>query len=65
MTAVSYRNFTGTAAENYQRHFVPAIAEPGCADARSTLVLTSPIAHRSFDLRAPRERRLRGADLCG
>jgi ubiquinone/menaquinone biosynthesis C-methylase UbiE len=28
MTTASYRNFTGTAAENYQRYFVPAIATP-------------------------------------
>lgn len=28
MTDLSYRNFTGTAAENYERHFVPAIAMP-------------------------------------
>jgi len=28
MTSVSYRNYSGTAAENYQRYFVPAIAEP-------------------------------------
>ncbi len=28
MTTPSYRNFTGTAAETYQRHFVPAIAIP-------------------------------------
>jgi ubiquinone/menaquinone biosynthesis C-methylase UbiE len=28
MTNVSYRSFTGTGAENYQRHFVPAIATP-------------------------------------
>lgn len=28
MPSVSYRNYTGTAAENYQRHFVPAIGEP-------------------------------------
>jgi len=26
--AASYRNFTGTGAENYQRYFVPAIATP-------------------------------------
>jgi hypothetical protein len=26
MSSVSYRNFTGTGAENYQRYFVPAIA---------------------------------------
>lgn len=32
MTQTSYRNFTGTAAENYQRHFVPAIAEPVSGD---------------------------------
>ena len=28
MTTTSYRNFTGTSAENYQRYFVPAIATP-------------------------------------
>jgi SAM-dependent methyltransferase len=28
MSAVSYQHFTGTAAENYQRDFVPAIATP-------------------------------------
>lgn len=28
MPAVSYRDFTGTGAENYQRFFVPAIATP-------------------------------------
>ena len=28
MTTASYRNFTGTAAENYERYFVPAIAMP-------------------------------------
>ena len=28
MTTVSYRNFTGTAAENYERYFVPKIATP-------------------------------------
>lgn len=28
MTTVSYRSFTGTAAENYERHFVPKIAAP-------------------------------------
>ena len=28
MTTVSYRSFTGTAAENYERHFVPKIATP-------------------------------------
>jgi SAM-dependent methyltransferase len=28
MTTVSYRSFTGTAAENYERHFVPKIASP-------------------------------------
>ena len=37
MTAVSYRTFTGTGAENYQRYFVPAIA-----DAR----LRRPAPHR-------------------
>lgn len=28
MTGVSHRSFTGTAATNYQRHFLPAIATP-------------------------------------
>ena len=28
MTGISHRRFTGTAAKNYQRHFVPAIATP-------------------------------------
>jgi SAM-dependent methyltransferase len=28
MTRVSFRNFTGTAAETYERYFVPAIATP-------------------------------------
>jgi len=28
MTTVSYREFTGTAAENYEHHFVPAIGGP-------------------------------------
>ncbi|HET9772489.1 MAG TPA: methyltransferase domain-containing protein [Acidimicrobiia bacterium] len=32
MPSASYRQFTGTAAENYQRHFVPAIATPVSAD---------------------------------
>ena len=31
MTDVSYRSFTGTGAENYQRYFVPAIATPVAA----------------------------------
>ena len=32
MSSATYRNFTGTGAENYQRHFVPAIATPVSAD---------------------------------
>ena len=32
MSTVSYRHFTGTAAENYQRNFVPAIATPVSRD---------------------------------
>ncbi len=31
MTTASYRSYTGTAAENYQRHFVPTIGEPAAA----------------------------------
>lgn len=41
MTTVSYREFTGTAAENYERHFVPAIGGP-VADL--TLEVASPRA---------------------
>jgi ubiquinone/menaquinone biosynthesis C-methylase UbiE len=32
MSTISYRHFTGTAAENYQRDFVPAIATPVSRD---------------------------------
>jgi len=41
MTTATYRDFTGTAAENYERYFVPAIATPvsgellGTADLRA------------------------------
>ena len=51
MTTVSYRSFTGTAAENYKRHFVPAIATrcpppcwrpPTCSPAGASS--TSPAA---------------------
>lgn len=36
MSSASYRNFTGTGAENYQRYFVPAIATPVPADLLRT-----------------------------
>jgi SAM-dependent methyltransferase len=36
MSSVSYRNFSGTGAENYQRYFVPAIATPVSADLLAT-----------------------------
>ena len=36
MSTVSYRDFTGTAAENYQRYFVPAIAMPVSAGLLET-----------------------------
>ncbi len=36
MSSVSYRNFTGTGAENYERHFVPAIAIPVSGDLLRT-----------------------------
>jgi SAM-dependent methyltransferase len=39
MTSVSYRNFTGTGAENYQRYFVPAIATPVSVDLLETAAL--------------------------
>ncbi len=35
MSSVSFRNYTGTAAENYERHFVPAIATPVSVDLLS------------------------------
>ena len=41
MTSVTYRNFTGTSAENYQRYFVPAIATPVSADLLRTADLQS------------------------
>lgn len=36
MSSVSYRDFTGTGAENYQRYFVPAIATPVSVDLLRT-----------------------------
>ncbi len=36
MTTASYRDFTGTGAQNYQRYFVPAIATPVSADLLAT-----------------------------
>ncbi|MGE3289539.1 MAG: class I SAM-dependent methyltransferase [Pseudonocardia sp.] len=39
MTTVSYRTFTGTAAENYERHFVPKIATPVSATLLETAAL--------------------------
>ncbi len=39
MSTVSYREFTGTGAENYQRYFVPAIATPVSADLLRTAAL--------------------------
>jgi ubiquinone/menaquinone biosynthesis C-methylase UbiE len=36
MTTPSYRNFTGTAAETYERHFVPSIAVPVSAGLLET-----------------------------
>ncbi len=36
MSTVSYRDFTGTAAESYQRYFVPAIATPVSAGLLET-----------------------------
>jgi ubiquinone/menaquinone biosynthesis C-methylase UbiE len=32
VSSISYRSFTGTGADNYQRYFVPAIATPVSAD---------------------------------
>jgi ubiquinone/menaquinone biosynthesis C-methylase UbiE len=39
MSSVSYRTFTGTGAENYQRYFVPAIATPVSADLLAAAAL--------------------------
>ena len=36
MTTTSYRDFTGTGAENYERYFVPAIARPVSAGLLAT-----------------------------
>ncbi len=36
MSTASYRSFTGSAAENYQRYFVPAIATPVSAELLRT-----------------------------
>jgi SAM-dependent methyltransferase len=36
MSSVSYRNYTGTGAENYERNFVPAIALPVSAGLLAT-----------------------------
>lgn len=44
----SYRNFTGTGAENYQRYFVPAIATPVSADLLRTAGLRQ--AERVLDV---------------
>jgi len=41
MSTVSYRNFTGTGAENYERYFVPAIAIPVSIDLLGTADLQS------------------------
>jgi ubiquinone/menaquinone biosynthesis C-methylase UbiE len=41
MSSPSYRNFTGTGAQNYQRHFVPAIATPVSAGLLRTAALQS------------------------
>ncbi len=39
MTTASYRRFTGTGAENYQRYFVPAIATPVSGELLRTAAL--------------------------
>ena len=36
MSAPTYRNFTGTAAENYERYFVPTIATAVSTDLLGT-----------------------------
>ena len=58
MSTVSYRDFTGTAAENYQRYFVPAIATPVSADL---LAGRPPAAWRARPRRRMRHRRHRPA----
>jgi 2-polyprenyl-3-methyl-5-hydroxy-6-metoxy-1,4-benzoquinol methylase len=39
MTSASYRNFSGTGAQNYQRYFVPAIATPVSGDLMQAAAL--------------------------
>ncbi len=40
MTTASYRRFSGTGAENYQRYFVPAIATPVSVELLRSAALT-------------------------
>lgn len=48
MSSVSYRNLTGSAAENYQRHFVPTIATPVSATLFAAADLRP--GHRALDV---------------
>jgi ubiquinone/menaquinone biosynthesis C-methylase UbiE len=48
MTTASYRRFTGTGAENYQRYFVPAIATPVSVELLRTAGLRP--GHRVLDV---------------
>ena len=45
---VSYRDFTGTAAENYERYFVPAIASPVSAGLLQAAALELDNARMTF-----------------
>ena len=60
MTTASYRRFSGTGAENYQRYFVPAIATPVSVELLRSAALTAwrPRARRR--LRHRRHRPPRG-----
>ena len=53
MTTASYRSFTGTGAENYERYFVPAIATPVSAEL---LACRRPAARRARPRRRLRDR---------
>jgi hypothetical protein len=52
MTIASYRSFTGTGAQNYERYFVPAIATPASASLLD-VVACRPASGSSTSRAAP------------
>jgi len=51
MISVSYRNFTGTGAENYQRYFVPSRPAPTSIGALTRVFCSAPGRIRTCDAR--------------